>query len=69
VTCPVTIVHGAEDQLIPVGLSRKLFAAAPSQSATGVERRFVELPGVGHNAIPREPIVEAVRRLVVASDK
>ncbi len=69
VTCPLTIVHGAEDRLIPVRLSRKLFAAAPSHSATGVERRFVELPGVGHNAIPREPIVEAVRRLVVAGDK
>ncbi len=65
VTCPLTIVHGAEDQLIPVGLSRKLFAAAPSQSATGVERRFVELPGIGHNAIPHPPIVGAVRSLMV----
>ncbi len=69
VTCPLTIVHGTDDQVVPVRLSRNLFEAAPSQSATRVERRFIELPGVGHNAMPREPIVEAARELIPGSDE
>ena len=69
VTCPLAIVHGTDDEIIPIRLSRDLFEAAPSRSATGVERRFIELPGVGHNAIPREPVVEAARELMQASGK
>ena len=69
VTCPLTIVHGTDDQVVPVRLSRNLFEAAPSRSAAGVERRFIELPGVGHNAMPREPIVEAARELIPGSEE
>jgi len=69
VTCPLTIVHGTDDQVVPVRLSRNLFEAAPSRSATGVERRFIELPGVGHNSMPREPIVDAARELIPGSDE
>jgi len=68
VSCPVAIVHGAEDRLVPICLSRRLFAAAPARSATGVERQFIELPGVGHNGIPAEPLVEAARGMMPGSD-
>lgn len=68
VTCPLAIVHGTEDRLIPIRLSRKLFEAAPSHSATGVKRRFIELPGVGHNGIPMEPIVEAARGMMLGAE-
>ena len=68
VSCPVAIVHGAEDRLVPIRLSRRLFAAAPARSATGVERQFIELPGVGHNGIPAEPLVEAARGMMPGSD-
>ncbi len=69
VTCPLTIVHGTEDQLIPIPLSRKLFRSASPRSASGVARRFVELPGVGHNGIPMEPLVEAVRDMMRTVDQ
>ena len=68
VICPVTIVHGTADQVVPIRLSRRLFEAAPPRSATGVERQFIELPGVGHNGIPAEPLVEAARGMMPGSD-
>ncbi len=68
VNCPVTIVHGTDDQVVPIHLSRELFEAAPPRSETGVERRFIELPGVGHNAIPLEPVFEAARGMMAGSD-
>lgn len=69
VTCPLTIVHGTDDRVVPVRLSRNLFEAAPSRSTSGVERRFIELPGVGHNQMPREPVVEAARKMIPGSDE
>ena len=51
VTCPVLHVHGVEDNLVPMSLGKKLHAAAPEQSAGGIAKRFVEIPGAGHNDI------------------
>lgn len=51
VTCPVLLFHGTSDTIVPERFGRKLFAAAPERSATGVEKQFVELPGVGHNNV------------------
>lgn len=71
VTCPVMHVHGAADDIVPITLGRKLFAAAPPRSASGVKKRFVELPGVGHNDIPhaalREALAEFFRSLQASS--
>lgn len=49
VTCPILQLHGTADRIIPLDMGRRLFAAAPEKSASGVPKRFVELPGAGHN--------------------
>jgi fermentation-respiration switch protein FrsA (DUF1100 family) len=51
VTCPILQIHGASDSIIPLGLGRRLFASAPSQSSSGIPKSFVELPGADHNDI------------------
>jgi predicted peptidase len=44
---PVLIVHGEIDPVVPVSESRRMHAAL---SAAGAQVRYVELPGVNHNA-------------------
>lgn len=51
VTCPVLHFHGTRDSIVPEKMGRQLFAAAPAQSTNGVEKRYVDLPGVDHNDI------------------
>ncbi|MGD9857692.1 MAG: alpha/beta hydrolase [Planctomycetaceae bacterium] len=51
VTCPLLVVHGAADRVVPIEQGRRLFAAAQPQSVCGVEKRFVELPASGHHDI------------------
>ena len=51
VRCPILQFHGARDTIIPLALGRRLFAAAPATSATGVAKRFVELPNADHNDV------------------
>jgi fermentation-respiration switch protein FrsA (DUF1100 family) len=51
VTCPLLVVHGARDRVVPIEQGRRLFAAALPRSVCGVEKRFVELPESGHNDI------------------
>lgn len=41
---PLLQLHGEEDSLVPVELAKRLFEAAPSE-----EKRFVAMPGIGHN--------------------
>jgi uncharacterized protein len=51
VTCPILHLHGSRDTIIPIQLGRRLFDAAPPQSASGIPKRFVELPTADHNDI------------------
>jgi len=51
ITCPITMIHGRADDIVPFRLGRKLFEAAPDASSSGVKKQFVELPGIGHNNI------------------
>lgn len=51
VTCPLLQFHGRRDTIIPLRLGRKLFAAAPEKSASGVAKQFVELPDADHNDV------------------
>lgn len=51
VTCPLLQLHGARDEIVPFEQGKLLFAAAPAQSAKGIEKQFVELPDCGHNDI------------------
>ncbi|MGD0091383.1 MAG: alpha/beta hydrolase [Planctomycetota bacterium] len=51
VTCPILILHGRRDDVVPFGFGQELFSAAPPQSGSGVAKQFVELPDCGHNDI------------------
>lgn len=43
VSVPVLIVHGQRDELVPFGMGRALYRAAPEP------KRFLALPAAGHN--------------------
>jgi fermentation-respiration switch protein FrsA (DUF1100 family) len=51
VTCPILQLHGARDSIMPIELGRRLFAAAPQGSSTGIAKHFVELRNAGHNDV------------------
>lgn len=51
VTCPVLILHGKRDNVVPFELGRELFEVAPAKSQFGIEKQFVELPNCGHNDV------------------
>lgn len=68
VTCPIVCLHGTEDKIVPIELAEKLFAAAPETSASGVKKRFIASPGMGHNATSRESLEQAVRGLFDTDD-
>lgn len=59
---PVTVLHGDQDQQVPVDMSRRWVAVAPS----GVDVILVELAGVEHFGLidPRSPAWPAVRDAV-----
>lgn len=49
VTCPILVIHGQQDQIVPYHLGKQLFEAAPERSSSGVEKVFLDLPESGHN--------------------
>jgi hypothetical protein len=51
VTCPLLQVHGTQDRIVPIGLGKRLFDAAPAKSAAGILKCFVEFPEADHNDI------------------
>lgn len=60
---PVTVVHGDQDQRVPVEMSRALAESVPATS-TGSSFRYVELPGTDHFALidPESPAFPTVLR-------
>lgn len=48
VTCPLLVIHGTADRVVPFEHGRRIFEAAAAASAEGIPKRFLELPGVGH---------------------
>jgi uncharacterized protein len=51
ITCPILMLHGKCDDVIPIALGRELFEAAPAASTSGVAKAFVELPLCGHRDV------------------
>jgi fermentation-respiration switch protein FrsA (DUF1100 family) len=49
VTCPLLMIHGRQDRIIPFEQGQQLFDAAPATSWNGVPKQFLELPEAGHN--------------------
>jgi len=52
VTCPIQMIHGEQDELVPFSLGQELFAAAPEKSASGIEKSFVAIKNAYHNDVP-----------------
>jgi hypothetical protein len=51
VTCPILVLHGTHDTIIPYALARKLFAAAPATAADGTPKQFIDLVHADHNDV------------------
>jgi uncharacterized protein len=51
VTCPILVLHGNADRIVPIEQGRALFDAAPGESDNGIRKKFVELPDTGHNDV------------------
>jgi pimeloyl-ACP methyl ester carboxylesterase len=51
VKCPVVILHGDEDSLIDQQFGRRLFDAAPENSADGTPKQWISMTGVNHNNV------------------
>jgi pimeloyl-ACP methyl ester carboxylesterase len=57
VASPLLVVHGREDEILPIELGRSLFNAAPARSQCGIAKRFVEI-SAGHNNVYRVARIE-----------
>ena len=67
VTCPILMLHGTRDTIVPCALGRKVFEAAPSKAADGTAREFIDLPHSDHNDVLEadgEVLQEAVARFL-----
>lgn len=67
VTCPVLVLHGTEDRIVPYELGEKLFAAAPDSSANEIPKQFIPLEGADHNHLlgsHRKEFTEAVKQFL-----
>lgn len=65
-TCPVLQIHGADDDIIPVKLGRRLFEAIPEKSAGGIPKQFAEIAGAGHNDLAESTFQPLVRSFLAA---
>lgn len=67
VRCPILQLHGARDQIVPLRLGQKLFAAAPDESSGGIPKRQVILTNADHNdvyGIDRPLVVDALKQFL-----
>ncbi|MGQ0634411.1 MAG: alpha/beta hydrolase [Planctomycetaceae bacterium] len=51
VTCPLLMLHGSRDRIVPFQFGEALFAAAPDASTSGSPKRFVALTHSDHNDV------------------
>ncbi|HZB38552.1 MAG TPA: alpha/beta hydrolase [Beijerinckiaceae bacterium] len=61
--CPLLVIHGDRDGVIPIALGERLFAAAPEP------KRFVTLPGVDHVSVLERGGLEPVRAFLESIEK
>jgi len=52
---PLLVLHGTDDDLIPVDMGRQIFAIAPSKI-----KRFLPVPGAGHTDIWRSDVMSEI---------
>jgi len=51
VTCPILILHGRRDTIVPFAQGEQLFTAAPERSSRGIAKRFFALESADHNDV------------------
>ncbi len=51
ICCPILMMHGDNDRVVPLALGERLFDAASAKSTSGVEKRLAILQGAGHNDV------------------
>lgn len=64
VTCPLLMIHGRNDRVVPFRFGWKLFTAARDHSSSGFSKRFVELSEADHNdvvTVAPEKFTQALR--------
>jgi pimeloyl-ACP methyl ester carboxylesterase len=49
ITCPLLVIHGKRDRIVPFEQGKRLFDAAPEKSDSGIPKTFLALPDSGHN--------------------
>lgn len=64
VTCPVLSFHGTDDHVVGFEQGQRLFNAAPTRSASGIEKRFVQIPDGQHNFITMSDMRDAVEAMM-----
>ena len=67
VTCPVLVVHGTRDRIVPYELGEKLFQAAPPLAGNNIPKRMVRLEGADHNSLlysHRQEFSEAMENFI-----
>jgi len=66
VKCPVLVIHGDRDRIIPIEHGRKVFQFAEEP------KEFVVVEGAGHNSVvdtDRQGYVSAIKRLLETAEK
>ena len=58
VTAPVLVLHGTRDEVVPIEFGERLYEMIRAP------KRFLRLPGAGHNDHDAHGVVEAVRDFV-----
>ncbi len=51
ITCPISILHGIHDEIVPFELAQRLYEAAPQESSSNIPKTFIELPTATHNNV------------------
>lgn len=51
VVCPLLVIHGTKDQIVPYVLGKKLFDAASPASVTGIPKQMVSIEQGSHNGL------------------
>lgn len=60
VTCPLTIIHGQRDDIVPIEHGRRLFEAAGPCAANGVPKRWKPVREMGHNDMPNHVMTDTL---------
>lgn len=60
VDCPILMVHGVRDDVVPYELGRRLFQAAPETAFNGIPKVLLTLPDAGHYDLMLQPSIEEV---------